>query len=389
MKRLILLCIILLAACNGDPLPTPTPTPMPTPTPDPDIVYFEPVNPNSDLSAPFHVEHIAPSTSCIDPRNVVVPDGFTYVGHTACGTAPHILNDADTGDFKFEVDNIGRPLDSAGNAALYRAGFGYTVPAESMYWLPAGRYVYVLKFAWIDLEPLPGQVWQDGNVSAWAKFVTSDGRTAQTVSVPFPRYGEDVEIVLGVIQNDTPSLVSDAWFVDIIHRTIGGGFLLTDIELQRVPATYGADVVVSLARYESPSFVNQASSEENPVEIIEFLESLFAVLGISTIGYTGSLIILLVELWKRFVAGYLPEKLRPSPQVLVVVLVGFFFAAHGLAVELEYDSALREIVEFITKLVDLVGPYIFSGTIANVAVALGYRKARAMKTPGFGFKSEP
>jgi hypothetical protein len=396
MKRIMLITLMLLiAACTGDP--TVTPTPSPTPTPDPTVIYFEPVNPNSDLSAPFHMQHVSASIEGNDPRDVVVPAGYVYAGQTAKGTAPHILNVGETGDFIFEVDNIGRPLDGDGYAVEYRSGFGYDIATESMYWLPAGRYVYLLKLDWIDLAPLPtaqaaslpeyvaSGVWYDWNISAYAYFQTSDGRSASTYSVPFPRYGQNVELLLGVIQNDVGTLLLDSFRVDIIHRTIGGSFVLTDIELQRVPDDYGDDVVIPLTRHSNAVLTIETESEES-MEIIEFLEALFALPGVSAVAYTGSLIILLVELWKRFVAGYLPEKLRPSPQVLAVVLVAFFFAAHGLAVELEYDSALREVVEFVTKLVDLVGPYIFGGTIANVAVALGYNKARAMGTPGFGHK---
>jgi hypothetical protein len=253
---LVILALLLVACVPGDPAVvtvTPVPTDAPTPVPD----YFEPVNPYSDLSGAFYVWAQPKVMYCTDPRHLVIPHAREYVGSTACMTPPHMTN-VGMDDFKFEVDNIGRPLDENGLAVEEPGGFGYGTAVEHMYPLPAGRYVYVAKFASIALDPLPTAqimrlpdamaqgVWYDWNVSAYVKLYASDGRSAIMGPVTFPRSGQDVELVIGVVENDTWTLARDVFTIDIIHRIVGGTIVLTDLELQAVPPDYGDDAVVGL-----------------------------------------------------------------------------------------------------------------------------------------------
>lgn len=253
---LVILALLVVACVPADPVATPAPTDDPA-DPTPTAEYFTPVNPYSDLSGTFHVEAQPKVMDCTDPRNIVIPYTREYVGSTACMTPPHITN-VGMDDFKFEVDNIGRLLDANGLAVDEMGGFGYGTAVASMYPLPVGRYVYVAKFASIDLDPLPTAqimrlpdavaqgVWYDWNVSAYVKLYTSDNRSAILGPVTFPRGGQDVELVVGVVENDTWTLLRDVFQIDIIHRTIGGEIILTDLELQTVPPDYGDDAVVFL-----------------------------------------------------------------------------------------------------------------------------------------------
>ena len=119
------------------------------------------------------------------------------------------------------------------------------------------------------------------------------------------------------------------------------------------------------------------------MEIEELLVALWNIPPIAVVSYTATVVMILVEVWKRYLYSRLPEKLQASPQVVAVVLVAFFLLVHSMAANYAYDDTLREVVIFITKVLDAIGPYFLTSVLGLGATNWGYNKLRGSGTPGF------
>jgi len=129
--------------------------------------------------------------------------------------------------------------------------------------------------------------------------------------------------------------------------------------------------------------VNASIQGVGSMEIQELLTALWQIPPIAAISYTGSIVLVLVEVWKRYLYPRLPEGLRFAPEVVAIVLVTFFLVVNGLAAQYAYDDAFKEVVVFITKILDAIGPYFLTSVLGVGFTNYTYNKLRGSETPGF------
>jgi uncharacterized membrane protein len=129
--------------------------------------------------------------------------------------------------------------------------------------------------------------------------------------------------------------------------------------------------------------VQALSAGGSTMDMNALLQQLFAIPAFAVVSYTAGIVWFLVEMWKRYIVVRLPEKLQAAPETVVLILIGLFMAVHGLAVEYQYDNVLKEVAQFITDLVNVLGPYVLGGVATSAVSNYAYNKLRGQQTPGF------
>jgi hypothetical protein len=161
-------------------------------------------------------------------------------------------------------------------------------------------------------------------------------------------------------------------------RVIGLAFGLCIISLILIVSG-----IIVLSNWKQIHASSLASGGYNTMDMNALLQQLFAIPAFAVVSYTAGIVWFLVEMWKRYIVARLPEKLRAAPETVAMILIGLFMAVHGLAVEYQYDTALKEVAQFITDLVNVLGPYVLGGVATSAVTNYAYNKLRDNGVPGF------
>lgn len=119
----------------------------------------------------------------------------------------------------------------------------------------------------------------------------------------------------------------------------------------------------------------------------ELLNVLYAIPALVPIAFTSSIVYFLVEAGKRLKDAYLPEDTLKwlTPQMMAFFWILVAMVSFGIAEAYAYDNVFKEVAEFITKLIEVVGPYALGTIGAQYAATKGYKAMRNRDVVGFNY----
>lgn len=234
-----LLLLVLVVACvpvaptEPPVIDPPTVTPRPgEPIPHVDLEPFTPVNKNHTLDGPPNTVQVGDPFVMV--RVLAIPPLWSYAGETLRNIPPHFFNrDCDTEDDQACYEVL--PDYVAGTFCLAEDN----IPLEEK-----TRYIVKIRADKVDLSPVEGTEWVNGDVGVFARLWVTDGTNVTLREQPVAQRRSKAEWIW-VIESDKryPTVRLEACF-RIQWASVTGIILLDDIEILTAPVDFGDDAVV-------------------------------------------------------------------------------------------------------------------------------------------------
>lgn len=134
-----------------------------------------------------------------------------------------------------------------------------------------------------------------------------------------------------------------------------------------------------------------SNGELIPMEAVEpttletLLNQLFAIPALAPIIFSASIILYLTELVMRLKDRFLKGEFWKAitSEAVLVFWVLFIALAYAVAEQYQYGNVFKDVAEFITNFIEVLGPYILGALGMQVLASAGSKRVAAMGVPGF------